>query len=98
MSWEDVTLHACALGAPVRDATGAVIAAVSISGIVQRFSAERLPILVRRIMETGDELSRRLGHTAHESNSRSAGASGSGGDLGARRGPVRKAMETHSAI
>ena len=32
VSWEDVTLHACALGAPVRDASGSVVAAVSISG------------------------------------------------------------------
>jgi DNA-binding IclR family transcriptional regulator len=66
VSWEDVTLHACALGAPVRDATGAVVAAVSISGIVQRFSAERLPTLIRGIMEVGDELSRRLGYLLHE--------------------------------
>ncbi|MBC7293645.1 MAG: IclR family transcriptional regulator, partial [Thermoleophilia bacterium] len=51
VSWEDVTLHACALGAPVRDATGKVIAAVSISGIVQRFSVERLPGLITTIME-----------------------------------------------
>ncbi|MBC7294410.1 MAG: IclR family transcriptional regulator, partial [Thermoleophilia bacterium] len=62
VSWEDVTLHACALGAPVRDASGSVVAAVSISGIVQRFSAERLPTLIRRIMEVGDEISRRLGY------------------------------------
>jgi IclR family transcriptional regulator, KDG regulon repressor len=75
VSWEDVALHACALGAPVRDATGAVVAAVSISGIVQRFSAERLPTLIRRIMEVGDELSRRLGHMLHETDGRSAGAS-----------------------
>ncbi len=61
VGWEDVTLHACALGAPVRDATGEVVAAVSISGIVQRFSAERLPGLIRSVMELGDELSRRLG-------------------------------------
>jgi IclR family KDG regulon transcriptional repressor len=75
VSWEDVALHACALGAPVRDATGAVVAAVSISGIVQRFSAERLPTLIRRIMEVGDELSRRLGHMLHETEGRSASAS-----------------------
>ena len=61
VAWEDVTLHACALGAPVRDVSGEVIAAVSISGIVQRFSAERLPVLIRRIMQTGEEVSRRLG-------------------------------------
>jgi DNA-binding IclR family transcriptional regulator len=62
VSWEDVTMHACALGAPVRDSSGTVIAAVSVSGIVQRFSAERLPTLIRMIMEVGDELSRRLGY------------------------------------
>jgi DNA-binding IclR family transcriptional regulator len=62
VSWEDVTLHACALGAPVRDATGMVIAAVSISGIVQRFSAERLPGLIRSVLELGDDLSRRMGY------------------------------------
>ena len=62
VSWEDVTLHACALGAPVRDAAGVVVAAVSISGIVQRFSAERLPGLIRSVMKLGDELSRRLGY------------------------------------
>lgn len=64
VAWEDVTLHACALGAPVRDAVGDVIAAVSISGIVQHFSAERLPGLIRRIMQTGEEISRRMGYTA----------------------------------
>ncbi|MCL5735851.1 MAG: IclR family transcriptional regulator [Actinobacteria bacterium] len=62
VSWEDATLHACALGAPVRDFSGQVIAAVSVSGIVQRFSAERLPALIRKIMEVGDELSLRLGY------------------------------------
>ncbi len=62
VSWEDVTLHACALGAPVRDAGGAVVAAVSISGIVQRFSAERLPGLIRSVMKLGNDLSLRLGY------------------------------------
>jgi DNA-binding IclR family transcriptional regulator len=66
VSWEDVTLHACALGTPVRDATGEVVAAVSISGIVQRFSAERLPGLIRSVMELGEELSRRLGYIAQD--------------------------------
>jgi len=62
VSWEDVTLHACALGAPVHDAGGAVVAAVSISGIVQRFSAERLPGLIRSVMTLGSDLSLRLGY------------------------------------
>jgi DNA-binding IclR family transcriptional regulator len=66
VGWEDVTLHACGLAAPVRDGTGAVIASVSVSGIVQRFSAQRLPVLIRRIMEVGDQLSRRLGYAPLE--------------------------------
>jgi DNA-binding IclR family transcriptional regulator len=66
VSWEDVALHACALGAPVRDAGGTVMAAVSISGIVQRFSAERLPGLIRSIMKLGDDLSNRLGYLPAE--------------------------------
>ena len=75
VSWEDVTMHACALGAPVRDSSGTVIAAVSVSGIVQRFSAERLPTLIRMIMEVGDELSRRLGYMLYETGDRSANGS-----------------------
>jgi DNA-binding IclR family transcriptional regulator len=82
LSWEDVTLHACALGAPVRDSTGAVVAAVSISGIVQRFSAQRLPTLIPLIMETGDELSRQLGYVAE------AAADGSGRGEATRLGPL----------
>ena len=66
VSWEDVTLHACALGAPVRDASGAVMAAASISGIVQRFSAERLPGLIRSVMKLGYDLSNRLGYLPRE--------------------------------
>jgi IclR family KDG regulon transcriptional repressor len=92
VSWEDVTLHACALGAPVRDATGAVVAAVSISGIVQRFSAERLPTLIRRIMELGDELSRRLGYVPSEIRDGFVdGASVPDGDSRGRRAANRKA-------
>jgi IclR family KDG regulon transcriptional repressor len=62
VGWEDDALHACGLGAPVRDAGGAVIAAVSVLGIVQRFPAERLPSLIRRVMQLGDDLSLRLGY------------------------------------
>ena len=64
LSWEDVTLHACALGTPVRGASGEVIASVSISGIVQRFSVDRMPILIQAIRELGNELSRLLGYVS----------------------------------
>ena len=46
----------------MRDSGGVVMAAVSISGIVQRFSAERLPGLIRSVMKLGDDLSNRLGY------------------------------------
>jgi IclR family KDG regulon transcriptional repressor len=75
VSREDVTPHACAVGAPVRDASGCIVAAVSLSGIEQRFTPERLPELVERIVATGDELSRRLGYS---------------GPLGPELGPERE--------
>jgi IclR family KDG regulon transcriptional repressor len=62
VSREDVTLHACAVGAPVHDETGKVIAAVSLSGIEQRFSDQALPELIAKIAAAGEELSRRLGY------------------------------------
>jgi IclR family transcriptional regulator, KDG regulon repressor len=62
VSREDVTPHACAVGAPVRDRSGQVVAAVSLSGIEQRFSPNRLPALIDGIMGVGEELSRRLGY------------------------------------
>jgi IclR family transcriptional regulator, KDG regulon repressor len=64
MGWEDSALHTCTLGAPVRDAAGSVVGAVSILGIVQQFPAERLPLLIRRIMQLGDDLSFKLGYVA----------------------------------
>jgi DNA-binding IclR family transcriptional regulator len=62
VSWEDVTPHACAVGAPVREQSGLVVAALSLSGIVQHFSPEVLPRLVNLVVEAADELSRRLGY------------------------------------
>ena len=63
MGWEDVSLHTCDVAAPIFNAKDDVIGAVSISGIVQRFSAERLPTLIRSAMEAGGEISRALGQT-----------------------------------
>jgi len=57
-------LHACALGAPVYDESGAVAAALSLSGIVQHFTPNTLPGMVRKVVEAADELSRRLGYVA----------------------------------
>lgn len=65
ISREDVTLHACAIGVPVWNYTGRVVASISISGIIQRFSTERLPFLIKTVVDAGHELSRRLGYGSH---------------------------------
>lgn len=51
-----------ALAVPVRDARGAVVAALSASGPSYRFTAERMEELAPRIKDAGEEISRRLGH------------------------------------
>ena len=66
VGWEDSTLHACTLGAPVHGADANVIAAVSILGIVQQFPAERLPVLIRRVMQLGGDLSSKLGYVPYQ--------------------------------
>lgn len=53
-----VTCHA----APVRDHTGAVVAAMSIAVPVMRWSAEREPELTRLVRDGAARLSTRLGH------------------------------------
>ena len=50
-----------AVAAPVRDASGDVIAALSVSGPSFRMSAESYPQLARRVVAAADEVSRRLG-------------------------------------
>jgi len=62
IGWEDCAVHAATLGAPVRRAGGEVVASVSILGIVQQFPAERLPVLIRRVMQLGRDLSAKLGY------------------------------------
>jgi|SRR4051812_13031574 DNA-binding IclR family transcriptional regulator len=50
-----------AVAAPVRDADGAVIAALSVSGPSFRMDSEDFPRVARRLMAGAGELSRRLG-------------------------------------
>jgi DNA-binding IclR family transcriptional regulator len=66
--------YACAIGeiedglnavaAPVRDATGQVVAAVSVSGPAYRVTPDRMPELARVTREAGERISERLGHRA----------------------------------
>jgi DNA-binding IclR family transcriptional regulator len=50
-----------AVAAPVRDAQGDVVAALSVSGPSFRMDAQDFPALARRVVAAADELSRRLG-------------------------------------
>jgi IclR family transcriptional regulator, KDG regulon repressor len=50
------------VGAPIRDRAGDVVAAVSIAGPASRLQPERMPELIRVVMEAAGYLSRALGH------------------------------------
>jgi IclR family transcriptional regulator, KDG regulon repressor len=61
ISKEDVTVGAAAVGAPIRNASGKVIAAVSIAGASIRYQDEMLQSLIDVTRSAGMEISRRLG-------------------------------------
>jgi DNA-binding IclR family transcriptional regulator len=50
------------VGAPVRDHSGRVVAAISIAGPAFRITRERLPTLVEQVVNAAAELSVCLGH------------------------------------
>lgn len=49
------------VGAPVRDETGAIVAAISVSSVAQYMADERMNELVGIVKETADQISRELG-------------------------------------
>lgn len=57
------------IAAPIRDATGAVIAAVGVAGPSQRITTRRLKTLAPKVIDTADAVSRRLGFLAPSSHS-----------------------------
>ncbi|MBC7189577.1 IclR family transcriptional regulator [Candidatus Aerophobetes bacterium] len=60
LSFEDVTEGAAALGAPVKNWEGKVIAAISISGLSSHFAEEKLPPLIDAVKNAAEKLSQRL--------------------------------------
>jgi len=60
LSFEDVTEGAAALGCPVRNWEGKVVAAVSISGLSSHFAEENLPPLIDTVKSAAEKLSQRL--------------------------------------
>jgi DNA-binding IclR family transcriptional regulator len=60
LSFEDVVENAAAIGCPVRNWMGEVVAAISVSGVSSHFTKENLPRLIRAVSDVSEELSRRL--------------------------------------
>lgn len=57
----DVVIGVAAIGAPVRDASGRVVAALSVAGISPRFGEDRLPNLIAAVQEEAKAVSVSLG-------------------------------------
>ena len=62
VSIEDVTPGIRAVGAPVRNHTGLVVAAISLSGLSARFEQERIAELARILVANTQRLSRQMGY------------------------------------
>lgn len=60
------------IGAPIRDHTGRVVAAIGIGGPVTRVTAARVDDLARVVIDAADGLSRRLGATQSRAFTRAA--------------------------
>jgi DNA-binding IclR family transcriptional regulator len=62
----DVTEGVGSVGAPVRNHTGDVVAAISLGCILPRFDPVRVPVLVHRVRHAADLASRDLGYSAEQ--------------------------------
>ena len=52
------------IGAPIRDHTGNIVAALSIAGPAMRLRPDRMPALIESVMDAAARLSTALGHRA----------------------------------
>ncbi|MQA98479.1 MAG: hypothetical protein GEV11_29235 [Streptosporangiales bacterium] len=64
VSRDDVLLGVKAFGAPVYDHTGAVVAALSLSGISAHIPDEQEPHVLQQVRQAADKASSALGYTA----------------------------------
>lgn len=65
ISREDVTVGVNAVGAPIYDSAGRTIAALSLSGIVQRIGGEREPEIIELVVQASREMSKSMGFGRH---------------------------------
>ncbi len=67
VSLEDASLGIAAIGAPVYDHTGAIVAAISLSGLVARYSQVRIPELAHLLVTSARNLSCQMGYREEDS-------------------------------
>lgn len=65
ISHEELLELICGVGAPVRDNTGRVIAALSIWGLFNHFTVERERDFIRMVVDTANKISRDLGYAGN---------------------------------
>ena len=63
LSMEDVTPGIAAIGAPVRDYSGNIIASLSVSGLVSHFNELRISDLIMSVIEAAQKVSRHMGYS-----------------------------------
>jgi IclR family transcriptional regulator, KDG regulon repressor len=63
ISLEDVTSGIAAIGAPIHDYSGKIIASISISGLISNFDEKRIKDLVNSVTRAAKDVSRHLGYT-----------------------------------
>ena len=62
VSNEDVTSGVAAVGAPVRDHSGKIIAAISLSGLAAQYKPDRIKMLASIISDNAKKISRQMGY------------------------------------
>jgi IclR family acetate operon transcriptional repressor len=74
VTWEERSAGVVAIAAPVFDSSGAVIAAVNVSGPSQRIRRSDVSALIPQVVATAQAISRELGHGIPISLGREAGS------------------------
>ncbi|MFB5189821.1 IclR family transcriptional regulator [Alicyclobacillus fastidiosus] len=63
-SFEEFVEGVVTIGAPIRDFTGKVVAAITIVGPIQRIHFHNIQTYIKKLIETADEISRKIGYNA----------------------------------
>jgi len=63
ISYGEMEEQTVAIGAPIFDYTGNVVASISIAGPEQRFTDDKIDYLIKKTLETADNISKALGYS-----------------------------------